>query len=135
LVPDTYTLTVSANNYSTVNSGGLQVQAYQVVSQNFSLCQNAGAASFDYSPAFPALGETITFTATAQEGAPPLTYAWNYGDGNLGNGQVVTHAYQSRGAFQVNRSVDNICAVPSLASRPVIVDPELTYLPIVSGIP
>jgi hypothetical protein len=133
LAPDTYTVTVSADNYPSVDAGGIEILAYQTTHQDFSLCQNVQAASFVYNPLSPDLDETVVFTATAQGGTPPYTYAWDFGDGNSGDGQVATHVYQTRGFFSVNLSIDNACAIPQNTTMPLYVDPELIYLPMIAG--
>jgi PKD repeat protein len=49
------------------------------------------------------VGQEVTFDAsnsTSPAGAK-LTYLWNFGDGNSGEGQRVTHAYQKYGNYRV----------------------------------
>lgn len=36
---------------------------------------------------------TLTFTGSATGGAPIVDWAWDFGDGTFGSGQVVTHSY------------------------------------------
>ncbi len=51
-------------------------------------------------------GEEITFRGQAFDpGMDSLTYEWNFGDGSLGQGQVVTHTYQSEGSYDVTLNV------------------------------
>jgi len=60
-------------------------------------------ASFVYSPSSPKIGETIYFNA-ANSSDPDGTitsYQWNFGDGNMGNGESVNHSYANAGTFTV----------------------------------
>ncbi|HEX7028486.1 MAG TPA: PKD domain-containing protein [Gammaproteobacteria bacterium] len=71
-------------------------------------------SSFDYSPARPAPGETVTFTA-AGSGDARLnasdrdgtieSYAWDFGDGQTGTGSNVTHTYAGPGKYAVTLTV------------------------------
>jgi PKD repeat protein len=55
------------------------------------------------SPAEGLVGEPITFDGSgSQAGSSPIaSYQWSFGDGNRGDGAVVTHAYQLTGTYQV----------------------------------
>lgn len=44
-------------------------------------------------------GETVSFTGSAQGGAEPYSYAWDFGDGSNGTGAVVQHIYGVAGTF------------------------------------
>ena len=55
---------------------------------------NSGAAHCNPgSTESAAIGETVTFSGASSQDTDPLTYAWNFGDGSTGTGQVVTHTY------------------------------------------
>lgn len=60
-------------------------------------------ASFVYSPANPAVAETIHFNAS--ESADPdgtiVSYDWDFGDGTTAAGQTITHQYSSSGTYTV----------------------------------
>jgi uncharacterized repeat protein (TIGR01451 family) len=45
-----------------------------------------------------ALGATTTFTASLSAGTA-VTYSWEFGDGAVGNGRVVTHTYAAPGLY------------------------------------
>jgi PKD repeat protein len=72
------------------------------------------SASFVYSPTSPYMDAVVTFDAsgstdTATDNAlpgnaitrHPLTFAWDFGDGQYGQGRTITHAYSSPGNFAV----------------------------------
>lgn len=70
------------------------------------------------------LGQAVTFTATATSpGAPPITYAWTFGDGTQGSGATVSHAYNSVGTFGVAVVGTDADGVPANASLFVVVVP------------
>ncbi len=65
------------------------------------------AVDFTTSPQSPIVGQGINFTATAtpQTGRTITSYAWNFGDGSTGTGQVTTHAYTAAGNYTVQLTV------------------------------
>ncbi|RJS73446.1 PKD domain-containing protein, partial [Methanophagales archaeon] len=64
-------------------------------------------ASFSYSPQNPVVNETITFNASASTDPDGtiVSYEWDFGDGNTGSGEIVTHAYASKGSYIVKLKV------------------------------
>ena len=72
-----------------------------VTSSGFSLTWSAGSnltptASFTTSTANPALKQPVTFISTSLNSGPNI---WDFGDGNFGAGDTVTHAYQTAGSY------------------------------------
>lgn len=55
--------------------------------------------SFEYSPAGPGTGETITFSASSNGSA--TQWAWDFGDGSTETGREVEHAYSNAGVYEV----------------------------------
>jgi len=49
--------------------------------------------------------EEIQFTGSAFGGTAPYTYAWDFGDGNVGTGETPTHAYTDAGVYNVTLTV------------------------------
>ena len=62
---------------------------------------NAPTASFTLDPSSGTAPLAISFDASASSDpdGDPLTYSWNFGDGDTANGQVVNHTYTTVGSF------------------------------------
>src|SRR5205807_7157385 len=58
-------------------------------------------ASFTYTPTSPLVGQQVTFVASVSGGTAPYSFSWSFGDGSIGSGSTVTHAYSSAGTFSV----------------------------------
>lgn len=55
-----------------------------------------------------AVGQTLNFTAsgsTAEPGHRLVDFSWNFGDGTIGTGVLVQHAYQAVGTYKVTLKV------------------------------
>ena len=52
------------------------------------------------------LGQPTTFTATVTAGSN-LTYTWDFGDGNSGNGQTSSHTYSAAGSYTATITAAN----------------------------
>jgi PKD repeat protein len=63
------------------------------------------SASFSYSPASPAIGQSVQFTDTSA--GSPTSWLWNFGDGATSTAQNPTHPYISAGAKTVTLTVTN----------------------------
>lgn len=64
----------------------------------------APTASFTVSPPGAAIASAtvVTLTATANDpDGDAVTFNWQFGDGQTGNGQTVTHTFTSEGSFNV----------------------------------
>lgn len=61
------------------------------------------APSFSWSPTQPRLGQTVSFSGSSP--GSPSVWAWNFGDGDNGSGQEVTHIYTDTGTFNVRLTV------------------------------
>src|SRR5262249_51779845 len=62
------------------------------------------SANFSFSPGSPAAGQIVNFDASSTSGNP-TNYAWDFGDGTAGSGQLTTHAYAAQGAYIVHLTV------------------------------
>ena len=80
------------------------------------------AVTRDAAPAPPVAAARITPSGLGMEGlteyrfdgsgssdpnGDALTYAWDFGDGTMGNGVIVTHVYDSAGAYEAKLTVDD----------------------------
>ncbi|MBI4916793.1 MAG: PKD domain-containing protein [Acidobacteria bacterium] len=69
-------------------------------------CIPVSGPDFTYDPPVP-VGGPITYTASVAAGSPPITYGWDFGDGQTGTGQVVTHTFAGPGTYNVVLTVTN----------------------------
>ena len=97
----TYTAVLTA-----ANSCGSDVYSETIT---VTTCTAVGGASFTFAPAVPLVAETVTFTGSVAYGSSPVTYTWNFGDGSIASGLVVTHAYATTGTFTVLMTATNPC--------------------------
>jgi PKD repeat protein len=82
-------------------------------------------AAFVTSPNSPIVNQTINFNASGSTAAPGhtiTTFAWNFGDGTLGDGALVQHSYPQAGTYTVTLKVtDDAGRKSSLTSQTVTV--------------
>jgi hypothetical protein len=64
-----------------------------------------GFSADAHGPYHGSVGETIQFTGLAENGVPPYTYYWDFGDGATSNEQNPTHSYDNKGNYTVVLSV------------------------------
>jgi len=68
------------------------------------------AASFDPAPLSVVVGESIHFTDTSNtDGSPIVAWSWDFGDGETGSGQMISHTYAATGAYTVTLVVTDAC--------------------------
>jgi PKD repeat protein len=57
---------------------------------------------FSFTPASPAAGQVVTFSALAEVSRQPVvSYLWSFGDGAMGTGAKPTHAYARSGTYTI----------------------------------
>lgn len=79
-----------------------QVQPHRAVAEAAILRpEHHPQATFTFSPQNPAVGETVTFDASASTDPDEdiESYNWNFGDGTSGTGQTTTHTYNNEGNY------------------------------------
>ena len=79
-------------------------------SSSVSAISTADFTIFGYSvdahgPYQGSIGEMIQFTGSAENGAPPYSYQWDFGDGDISNEQNPIHSYDAKGNYTVVLSV------------------------------
>jgi PKD repeat protein len=99
----TYTVIMTA----TGDCGGPLVVTYDITV--YAGCVPVSGADFSWAPNSPIMGEVVQFTGTVAAGTAPMTYTWDFGDGNAGSGQYPTHAYAAAGTYTVLLTVTNEC--------------------------
>jgi len=85
-------------------------------------CTAVSDLAFSFSPETPSAGELITFNATAS-GTLPILFAWDFGDGITGSGDVVTHTFDVPGTYTVTLTAENC------TGELVVVESTITVLP------
>lgn len=86
--------------------------------------------AFSWQPAAPAVGEEVTFHASAG-GDGPIEYTWDLGDGNAGSGAAVVHRYSPAGDYVVTLTGANPCG-QAAAQHTLTVVPAHTWVPMVT---
>lgn len=79
---------------------------------------------FDFHPTKALAGEPVSFDASAsisyQTNETIAGYNWNFGDGTIGRGVLITHAYSTPGAYRVLLTLQTTSGNPSI-SKTIIV--------------
>jgi PKD repeat protein len=78
------------------------------------------AAAFNFAPGAPTLGQAVSFDGSTSTGNP-TQYSWDFGDGNTGTGQTVSHTFTATGSYSVKLTVANATASPASVVRTVVV--------------
>jgi len=77
------------------------------------------------------LGSATTITATITAGSN-VTYTWAFGDGEVGNGAVVTYTYPDVGGYTAIVTASNSVGIATASTTVTITEPEFyIYLPLV----
>ena len=121
LTAGTYTVTAEAVGYIPFITTGIQITTDLTTTLDIPLqpCHPILGQDFTFSPADPTSGQTVTFTGTVDASAtPPVAYSWDFGDGQSGSGQVVTHTYPYSNTYDVVMTAAN-CGGPMTATHPV----------------
>jgi PKD repeat protein len=98
-------------------------------------CVELTGVTFVHAPQAPTIGSAVVFTATpAPAGATtPITYTWDFGDDGemVTSSAVVSHTYAASGAYAVQVTAENPCAV-RVYERQVIIEPFRVFLPFIT---
>ena len=80
------------------------------------------------------LGQTTTLTANILAGSSPITFSWNFGDGETAFGQTVNHTFQATGNYTTIVTASN--AMNSLNQATTVIinsskNNDQIYLPLI----
>ncbi len=70
-------------------------------------CVGVSGADFGWSPEEPLVDQTVAFTGTVAAGDSPISYTWDFDDGDVATGANVTHAFASVGDYMVWMTATN----------------------------
>jgi large repetitive protein len=78
------------------------------------------------------LGQPTTLTATVESGTD-VSYVWDFGDGTIGAGDVVTHTYAAVGTYTAVVTATNIVNTMTASTTVTVTPPPgwHAYLPVV----
>lgn len=133
LPPGLYGVTASLAGYQAQLAAGVSVVHGQTTTQNFYLqlpCTAISDPRLSVSPAFPAVGQMATFSASVGSGTEPLSYTWNFGDSSSAIGAVVTHSYTAPGSYLVTLTAENPCGPAQTAGQTVYIGRLITFFPL-----
>jgi PKD repeat protein len=105
------------------NNPGARTEILEAVVNWFGeCCEPVSDADFTWEPVTPAVGELVTFTASAT-GTAPITYSWKLEVGSWKTGPVVTHTYNLTGVYTVVLTATNDCGEQAVTNT-LTVTPE-----------
>jgi len=87
-------------------------------------------ADFTFSPANPAIGQSVSFNGSQSTPGPGHTianYAWDFGDGGRGTGVSASHSFGTAGTYNVVLTVTDEAGQTATTSKsvPVAVPPQI----------
>jgi len=77
---------------------------------------------------------TVTFTDTSTtDGTDIVAWAWDFGDGGVGSGEVVSHTYGGTGGYTVTLTITDTCRISESNAVPnaVVIAETYVFLPLV----
>lgn len=122
--PGQKTITITASN-----TAGSVMDTHVITIADIPI---SGLAAFNDSPTM--LGETTSLSATIQEGTN-LVFAWEFGDGEMGDGQFVTHLYPAVGTYTATVTATNSAGSDFVETQVVIEDVPILGLVAVNDSP
>jgi|SRR5882672_414300 len=99
-----YTVTVQASDGSLSDSKSFTIT---INNANRAPVANAGG------PYTTCVGKPVSFNGSATDpDGDPVTFSWDFGDGNTGSGATPSHTYSNPGAYNVTLTVTDNCTPP-----------------------
>ncbi|MCD6481506.1 MAG: PKD domain-containing protein [Thermoplasmata archaeon] len=101
ILPGTYSFHIYAIDFAG-NTNNSEEKSFIIYEENI-----PPVANFSFQPENPVEGEEIMFNASSSydEDGNITNYTWDFGDGSIGYGKVVSHIYTTYGSYVVNLSV------------------------------
>jgi uncharacterized repeat protein (TIGR01451 family) len=109
------------NNYQVINSsqGITSAPGAELIS---ALAPPTLTPNFVFSPLQPGIGQSVSFTSTSSaNGTPLVSWNWNFGDGNTGSGQTISHAYTVPGNYSVALTMTDRCNYQATVTKTVTI--------------
>lgn len=131
LLIGSYTLKASKTDYQSQTVEDVLIVEDQTITVDFNLpyCPAIQTVDFTFHPSMPLINQIVYFTASAQSSAP-LTFHWDFGDGQEASGQEVSHAYTTPAAYTVRLTAGNACS-SAMQQHLVPVEQLLHFLPLI----
>jgi PKD repeat protein len=79
------------------------------------------SADFSFAPPSPGIGQAVGFAGVAGGGVPPYNYTWSFGDGAVGFGPNLSHAYAAAGNETVSLAVLDVSGTSANATKLIVV--------------
>jgi len=91
-------------------------------------CLAMSGIDYTYDPPNPGAGQEVQFAGSTTGGTPPVSYLWNFGDGDTGEGALVNHTYALSDTYTVVMTATN-CGGAATVSKDIIVSgmPQMAY--------
>jgi PKD repeat protein len=116
------TFTLALSNFQNAVMG---TTTYSVISDDAPIVYAGGALTANE-------GSAVQLYASASEpDSDPLTYTWNFGDGNTGTGASPTHVFANSGVYTATVSVSDGSAVTTATETVTVLD--VAPMTVVSG--
>jgi uncharacterized repeat protein (TIGR01451 family) len=119
------------NEFYFVNSSDQGVISDNGAPVSFTIQAPTILAGFDVSTDSPAFGQVVYFTSTSTTDGTPLTFAWDFDDGDTASGPTASHLFTDPGTYQVTLTVTDGCGFSETYSLDITVMPIKIYLPFI----